>query len=137
MAAKPQQQNKSKHLIYRYTVNGRSWELDWYDLTLDDLAELRRITGYRASVLVVEHDAGDALAMKAMLWMARRKAGEKDLDFTDESLAFTVREMHREIVKDTQAEERAAAAQDPQQPPAPEPAPTKAQPSNSKTRSKR
>lgn len=115
MAAKPkQQQKKSMHLIYRYTVNDRSWELDWFDLTLDELAELRRVTGYRASTLVVEHDNGDALAMKALLWMARRKAGEKDLDFNDESLKFTLREMHREVVRDTQREEREAAAQDPQ-----------------------
>lgn len=111
-----------RELAYRYTVGEQSWELDWYDLTIDECAELTRVTGYRYPVLAAEHDQGDALAVKALLWMARRKSGEPDLSFTDDSLRFAMRDFSRERVRDSS---QAGEESDPQQPAAPETAPTK------------
>jgi hypothetical protein len=111
-----------RELVYRYTVGDESVELDWYDLTIDECAELTRVTGYRYPVLAAEHDQGDALAVKAMLWMARRKNGEPDLAFTDESLKFAMRDFTRERVRDSS---QSGEQPDPPQPAAPETAPAK------------
>ena len=106
--------------VYRYTVGEQSWELDWFDLTLDECTMLRRVTGYRYDELVAEHETGDPLATKALLWMARRKAGEADLAFDDPSLTFSLRDFQRSKVLSTLEEK------DPQPPTAPETAPADA-----------
>jgi hypothetical protein len=129
-----------KELVFSYTIGDRTWELDWFDLTIDDCAELTKVTGYRYPVLAFEHDRGDALAVKALLWMARRKAGEPDLAFTDPTMNFAMRDFERRKVRDTSEEEAAeSGAADPQQPPAPEPAPPAKQqkPTRSTSSSKR
>lgn len=89
-----------KHLEYRYTLGDQSWTLDWATLTVDDWIELRRITGYRYATLAGEHDQGDAMALKGMVWMARRKSGEGDLEWSDPSMSFVLTELRREILRD-------------------------------------
>lgn len=120
-----------RELAYRYTVGEQSWELDWYDLTIDECAELTRLTGYRYPVLAYEHENGDALAVKALLWMARRRSGESDLDFNDGSLNFAMRDFTRERVRDSA---KAEQEPDPQEPAAPETAPTSTKQPTSKSK---
>ncbi|GAB3429822.1 hypothetical protein [Actinophytocola sediminis] len=90
-----------KRLEYRYFVGERSWTLDFFDVAMSDWILLERATGWSYAKLLVEHDRASMLATLAMLWMARRRAGEPHLQFDDKSLqSLTLRDLRRETVHD-------------------------------------
>lgn len=90
-----------KQLVYRYTIDGRSWEIDWWDLEVDEFILMTKATGYRYPVLAFEHENGDFAAVKALVWIARRRAGESDLQFDD--VQFKLRNFKREVVRTPEA----------------------------------
>jgi hypothetical protein len=120
------QQNKTE-LKYRYTIGVRSWEIDWWDIEVDEFIAMTKATGYRYPQLAYEHDNGDFAAAKALIWIARRRAGETDLAYED--VVFKLRDFKRELVRDP-------AAPDPQQPAAPVTASTRPKTSSVKSTSK-
>jgi hypothetical protein len=107
---------ENMRLQYRYTVGERSWDLDWTDLTLDDFALLRRVTGYSYVQLCHEHDQGDALALKGVWWLARRRAGEDKLPFDDPSMNPRMGDFRRDVIRDDFPDSASGAAPDPTEP---------------------
>lgn len=63
-------------LVYKYTLGSRRWELDWFDITLDQSIQLEEVTGVPWPRLCALHDERSAKAVKAFFWLARRLAGE-------------------------------------------------------------
>jgi hypothetical protein len=88
-----------KNLEYRYTIGDTSWTLDFFALTVDDYIAVKKVTGYRPGQFAVEVDAMDALALKAALWLARRKSGE-DIAWSDPAMSFVVSALKVEVVAD-------------------------------------
>ncbi|MFF5988136.1 hypothetical protein [Prauserella flavalba] len=79
----------AKTFSVKFTQGDASWRLDFHKVTVDEAIELRRLTGVRWAQLVWDLEAGDALALKTFLWLARRQAGET-LEFDDPSLNFAM-----------------------------------------------
>jgi hypothetical protein len=120
---------QQKELVYRYTIGDKSWELDWWDIELDEFIAIKKATGYTYPVLAFEHENGDFEAVKGLVWIARRRAGETTLAFEDVKLG-KLRGFKREIVR------RSPAAPDPQPPAAPVTASTPRKTSPTKSTSK-
>lgn len=89
-----------KHLEYRYTIGDQSWTLDIAALTVDDYIELKRITGYNVTRLAIEIDDMNPLALKGVIWLARRKSGD-DIAWDDPGLSFRMADLNIEVVRDT------------------------------------
>lgn len=98
-----------RNLEYRYTIGDKSWTLDFFSLTVDDYIAVKKVTGYRPGPFAVEVDAMDALALKAALWLARRKSGE-DIAWTDPQMSFVVADLKVEVIADDTTSETAAEA---------------------------
>lgn len=83
-----------KTLTVKFALDEDSWTLDFHKITVDEAIELRHRTGVKYAQLVMDLEEGDALALKAFLWLARVKAGEKvdydDVTFTMMSLSWRV-----------------------------------------------
>lgn len=60
-----------------FTIGDRHWSLDLFDLDLDESIALQKLTGRTWADLCVSLDVGDAEAVKAFFWVARRRAGEE------------------------------------------------------------
>lgn len=105
-----------KRLEYRYTLDGKSWTLDFARLTVDDYIELKRVTGYNVTRLVSEYDDWNPLVLKAVVWMARRKSGE-NLAWDDPATSFTLTELDIKVLhddtQDTQDTEQTATDAEP------------------------
>lgn len=86
-------------LEYRYTLGDQSWRLDFAKLTVDDYIEMKRVTGYGIAKLATEFDGMDPLALKATLWMARRKSGE-DIAWDDPEMTFLVADLRIKPLRD-------------------------------------
>jgi hypothetical protein len=121
---------QQKELVYRYTIGDQSWDIDWWDIEVDEFIAIKKATGYTYPVLAFEHENGDFEAAKALVWIARRRAGEITLAFEDVKLG-KLRNFKREIVR------RSPAAPDPQQPAAPVTASTPRKTSTTRSTSKR
>lgn len=64
--------------VLRFTVGDKPpLSLDVFQLDLDESIALQVLTGRTFRELTFAVDAGDALALKAFYWVARRKAGDQ------------------------------------------------------------
>ena len=123
----------AKSLENRYTLGDKSWTLDFDKLTVDDYIELKKITGYNVARLVVAYDDWDPLALKAVVWMARRKSGE-DIAWDDPAMSFVVTELDIEALRDDTAPEAPGTSGEK---PGPTKAPRAPRPRTPKTRTSR
>lgn len=71
----------------RFTVGDRHWLLDGSTIDVDESIAVQKITDRRWVDLCLGFDRGDAEAIKAFLWLARRRAGE-DIDYHDPAMRF-------------------------------------------------
>lgn len=78
---------KPTPLDYRFHLGDKSWELDFQAITVDESLELTKITGNRWMQLLSGFDQREPIAVKAFLWLARKKAGE-DIEFHSEAMNF-------------------------------------------------
>jgi hypothetical protein len=67
----------NREMRVRFVVGEREWELDAFDLDLDQAIALQKLTGRTWGDLCVSVDVADAEALKAMFWLARINAGEQ------------------------------------------------------------
>lgn len=69
----------------RITIDSEVYEIRAGDLNALDSMELKRQVGMSFPQLVVETSAGnpDLVEFAAIIWLARRLRGERDLPFTD------------------------------------------------------
>ncbi len=69
----------------QFTLDGKSWTLDLATLTMNDAILLEQRTGRTWAQMLLDFDAGSALATKALWWAARLRAGEA-IAFDDPSM---------------------------------------------------
>lgn len=58
---------------YTYTIDGRTWTLDYDALTLDDWLAAERVTGQHWGQIALAIDTRSAMGLKVGLWLARRR----------------------------------------------------------------
>lgn len=96
----------TKHLEVKFTLADKSWTLDFASLTVDEYIAAKRVTGYRIPEWLAEYDRFCPLAIKAVVWLARRRTGE-NLQWDDPEMSFLVSDLRIETVRDTTAVEDA------------------------------
>lgn len=91
------------HLEYKLTLGDTSWTVDFGTLTVDDFIELKKVTGYSTVQLAVQFDNRDALALKGLVWFARRKAGEA-IQWDAPAMNFVLADLRVTTLHDTTVE---------------------------------
>lgn len=116
----------TRSMRIRFIHGDGSWELDLYDLDVDESIALQRLTGGRTwGDLCASMDLADAEAIKAFYWIARRRAGE-DIAYNSPQMRFKWRDFTSQIVKDDATAEHQAQ---------PQPEPPRSTPPNPKVHS--
>ncbi|MER5388377.1 hypothetical protein [Saccharopolyspora sp. NPDC002686] len=92
-----------KPLDFRFKLGESEWTLDFHSITVDESIELCKLTGCKWIQLCGDFDQGDALAVKAFFWLARRKAGEQ-LTFDGEAMNFRWADFGRELLRPVAAD---------------------------------
>lgn len=71
----------------QFSIGDRTWVLDGSTIDIDESIAVQKVTERRWVELCLGFDHGDAEAIKALLWLARRRAGE-DIGFHDPAMRF-------------------------------------------------
>lgn len=77
--------------VQRITVDGKSWDLAVPDITIGLIKECRRVVGRPPMAIVSEMAAGqgDLDTLAALVWLARRQAGERiTLEAVESTLTY-------------------------------------------------
>lgn len=93
--ASKQAQDEALDFGVRITIDKDVYEIRAGDLNALDSMELKRQVGMTFPQLVVETSAGnpDLVEFAAIIWLARRLAGERDLPFTDVAVDIDYRKI--------------------------------------------
>jgi hypothetical protein len=65
-----------QNIEYEFTIAGRPWRLKMGDILIDEWCELEEIYGSGAVEILAHFYAGSMKARKAMVFLARKRAGE-------------------------------------------------------------
>jgi hypothetical protein len=90
-------------LDYQFTVDGRTWTLDYQSILMDEWVALERVTGQHWAALAAAVDAKSAAGIMAFYWLARRRE-KPGLGYSSPEMKIRTSELTFEVFTDEATE---------------------------------